>query len=153
MFTRIAIVWSRVRDEQVRLAGRRPDPARVRRRAPLDAHHGAGGAMTARGTSAPLRAFGANEHGNTLASFGIAFPLLAAVVGVGLDYAGAAQARSKMQAVTDAAALYAAREFQMVQANVAKVTAVARNYAQQIQSVAVDVAVDPDALTVRVTLD
>ena len=54
------------------------------------------------------------------------------------------QARGKMQAVTDAAALNAAREFQMVQANVEKVSTVARNYASQIQGAAVDVAVDID---------
>ena len=100
-----------------------------------------------------LRRLAASEGGNTLVSFGIAFPVIAAAVGVGLDYAGAAQTRGKMQAVTDAAALYAAREFQMVQANVDKVSAVARNYASQIQGVAVDVAVDATALTVRVTLD
>ena len=97
--------------------------------------------------------FGADQRGNTLVSFGIAFPLLAAAVGVGLDYAGAASARGKMQAVTDAAALYAAREFQMVQANADKVSAVARNYASQIQGATVDVTVDPTALTVRVTMD
>jgi Flp pilus assembly protein TadG len=100
-----------------------------------------------------LRRFSPDDRGNTLVSFGIAFPMLAAAVGVGLDYAGAAQTRGKMQAVTDAAALYAAREFQMVQANVEKVSAVARNYASQIQGVAVDVAVDTTALTVRVTLE
>jgi len=99
------------------------------------------------------RRFGADARGNTLVSFGIAFPLIAGVVGVGLDYAGAAQARGKMQAVTDAAALNAAREFQMVQANVQKVSTVARNYASQIQGAAVDVAVDIDALTIRVTMD
>jgi Flp pilus assembly protein TadG len=56
------------------------------------------------------------DRGTTLVSFGIAFPLIGGVVG--LDHAGAAQTRGKMHAVTDAAARYAAREFQMVQANV-----------------------------------
>ena len=94
-----------------------------------------------------------DNRGNTLVSFAIAVPIVAGVVGVGLDYAGAASTRSKMQAVADGAALYAAREFQMVQANVEKVTAVARNYAQQLDGVSVDVAVDTKALTVRVTLE
>lgn len=94
-----------------------------------------------------------NERGNTVVSFGIAFPMLAVAVGVGLDYAGAASMRSKMQAVADGAAIYAAREFQMVQANVDKVSAVARNYARQLEGVSVDVGVDTTALTVRVTLE
>ena len=79
--------------------------------------------------------------------------MIAGAVGVGLDYAAAAQTRGKMQAVTDAAALNAAREFQMVQANVEKVSTVARNYASQIQGATVDVAVDITALTIRVTMD
>jgi Flp pilus assembly protein TadG len=102
---------------------------------------------------AALSGLARDTRGNTLVSFAVAFPLVAATVGMGLDYAGAATMRSKMQAVADAAALYAAREFQMVQANAEKVSAVARNYARQIEGVTVDVGVDTNALTVRVTLD
>jgi Flp pilus assembly protein TadG len=94
-----------------------------------------------------------DDHGGTLVTFAIVFPMFAVAVGMALDYAGAATMRSKMQAVTDAAALHAAREFQMVQANVEKVSAVATNYARQLKGVNVDVAVDTSALTVRVTLD
>ena len=98
-------------------------------------------------------ALGRNDCGNTLVSFGIVFPLIAAWSVFGLDHAGAASGAGKRRAVTDAAALYAAREFQIVQANVEKVAAVARQHVRQIDGVAVDVAVDAEQLTVRVTLD
>jgi|GEM_PF-4519983 len=97
--------------------------------------------------------FRESDRGNTIVSFALAFPLLAGAAGVALDYAGAATMRSKMQAIADAAAVYAAREFQMVQANVEKVSAVASNYARQIEGVSVGVKVDTTALTVQVTLD
>lgn len=100
-----------------------------------------------------LGRFRRDDCGNTAVSFAISVPVVAGLVGVGLDYAGAASTRSKMQAVADGAALYAAREFQMVQANVEKVSAVARNYAKQLEGVSVDVGVDAKALMVRVTLE
>ena len=87
----------------------------------------------AAGWWARLRRFMADDRGNTLVSFGVAFPLVAGAVGIGIDYSAAARVRGKMQTVADASALNAAREFQMVQANVDKVSAVARNYAGQIE--------------------
>lgn len=100
-----------------------------------------------------LRSFARSNGGNTIVSFGLAFPVIVGAVGMGLDYGAAAQMRGKMQAIADASALYAAREFQMVQANVEKVSTVARNYAKQIDGAAIDVAVSTTELTVRVTLD
>lgn len=101
-----------------------------------------------------LRAFAADDRANVAVTFGLALPVILGFAGVALDYSGAASMRTKMQAVADSSAINAALEFQMVQANVQKVSAVANNYAQsRIEGATVDVAVNATDLTVRVTLE
>src|SRR6267154_2340823 len=100
-----------------------------------------------------LHRFAGDESANTIATFAIAMPFVLGLVGAGLDYSVAARMRGKMQAVADASAVNAALEFQMAQANISKVTAVARSYAAQIAGAAVDVAVSTSELSVRVTLE
>lgn len=102
---------------------------------------------------AKLKTFRRDARGNTVVTFGIALPFIAAAVGAGLDYSMAARMRSKMQAVADASAINGAREFQMAQANVDKATAVAKSHASQIEGASVDVVVSSSDLTVKVTLE
>src|SRR3977135_4166268 len=86
--------------------------------------------------------FGRDEAGNTMVIFGIAVPVVLGVAGAGLDYSTAASERSRWQAAADSSATGAAKEFQMVQANVEKVTAVAKSYAlSQAEGATIDVLV------------
>src|SRR5262249_49588805 len=122
------------RDAQLRAGA--PGPQRHGGRS-SDVRDGRVMAPPRRSPAAQLRStlsrFGRDERATTVVTFCLALPVVLGAVGMGLDYAMAAQIRGKMQAIADASALYAAREFQMVQANVDKVSAVARNYASQIQ--------------------
>ena len=86
-------------------------------------------------------------------TFAIAMPMIIGAVGIAVDYSLANQTRSKMQAVADAAALSAAREFQMARADPAKISAVAKNFVRaELADVAVDTKIDPRALSVQVQL-
>lgn len=100
-----------------------------------------------------LSKFCRDEAGNTVGIFGIAVPVVLGVAGMTVDYSSAARERGRLQAAADSSATGGAKEFQMVQANVEKVTAVAKSYAlSQVQDATVDVVVDAKELTVRVTL-
>ena len=101
-----------------------------------------------------LRRLAGDRAGNTAVTFAITAPVIFGAVGIGIDLASAVNARSQMQAVADSAAVFAAREFQMAQSNVQKISELARNYAlSQIQGVTVTTSVDAAALKVQVRLE
>jgi len=86
--------------------------------------------------------------------FGIAVPVLFAVVGAAVDYSRAVATRAKMQDVADSAAVIAVREFQMAKTTRDTVAAVARNYVnERLKDVAVTPTVDDKALTVKVVVE
>jgi Flp pilus assembly protein TadG len=95
-----------------------------------------------------------DERANVAMIFGLALPVVAGAVGVAVDYSLAAATRTKMQSVADAAAIYAAREFQMAQSKPDRIMAVAQNYVQsQLSDVFSKTNVDATALTVQVVLE
>jgi Flp pilus assembly protein TadG len=103
--------------------------------------------------SAAWRTFARDYRGNVAIIFGLTLPIVAGAVGLAIDYSGAAMMRSKMQAVADAAAISAAREFQMAKSRPELIAAVATNYAKgQLPDVSADTKVDANALTVQVVL-
>lgn len=101
-----------------------------------------------------LRRFLRDRAGNTAMAFAVTAPVLFGAVGVGIDYASALNMRARMQAVADAAAVSAAREFQMAQSNAPKISEIARNYVvSQIDGVAVTIDVDAPNLKIGVRLE
>ena len=103
--------------------------------------------------SAAWRTFARDRRGNVAIIFGLTLPIVAGAVGLAIDYSGAAMMRSKMQAVADAAAISAAREFQMAKSRPELIAAVAANYVKgHLADVSTDTKVDANALTVQVVL-
>jgi hypothetical protein len=99
------------------------------------------------------RAFGCDRGANVAIIFALTLPVMIAAVAAAVDYSLANATRTKMQAVADAAAIFAAREFQMAQSNPSLITAVAQNYVQsQFNDIAAKTTVDTSALTVHVDL-
>jgi len=100
------------------------------------------------------RGFVRDRRANVMLTFALALPVLVAAAAVAVDYSFAPSTRTKMQAVADGAALYAARELQMAQTNSARIVAVAQNYVNsRLNDVSANTKVDTSALTVRVDLD
>ncbi len=105
------------------------------------------------GRSAAWRTFARDRRGNVAIIFGLTLPIVAGAVGLAVDYSGAAMMRSKMQAVADAAAISAAREFQMAKSRPELIAAAAANYVKgHLADVSTDTKVDANALTVQVVL-
>jgi Flp pilus assembly protein TadG len=95
-----------------------------------------------------------DEKANVAITFGLALPVVAGAVGVAVDYSLAAATRSKMQSVADAAAIYAAREFQMAQSKPERIAAVAEGFVNsQLKDVFSKASVNATALTVQVVLE
>jgi Flp pilus assembly protein TadG len=105
-------------------------------------------------TFSSWRGFARDERANIAVMFGLAFPVVVGAVGVAVDYSFANATKSKMQSVADAAALSAAREFQMAQSNPDRITAVAESYVKsQLKDVSSRTKVDTSELTVQVVLE
>jgi Flp pilus assembly protein TadG len=103
---------------------------------------------------APWRRLARDQRANVAIIFGLALPVVAGAVGVAVDYSSAAMMRSKMQAVADAAAISAAREFQMARSRPEVIVAIAQNYAKgHMPDVTANTTVDANALTVQVVLE
>jgi Flp pilus assembly protein TadG len=101
-----------------------------------------------------LRSLLRDRAGNSAVAFALTAPVLFGLGGLAIDYAGAVSVRAKMQAVADAAAIQAAREFQMAQSSAQKIATIARNYVtSQLTGVGVTTEVDAPALKVRVKLE
>ena len=102
----------------------------------------------------PRRSLARCEAGNVAITFAFLLPLVLGAVASAVDYTRAATQRSKMQAAADAAAISSAREFQMALAQPEKIAKIAENYVMAaLKEVAVNVNVDPKALTVRVRVE
>src|SRR5712691_6560409 len=100
------------------------------------------------------RGFIRDQRANVMLTFALALPVILGAAAIAVDYSFAASTRTKMQAVADAAALFAARELQMAQTNSDRIVAVAQNYVKsQLNDVSARTKVDTGALTVRVDLD
>lgn len=94
------------------------------------------------------------ERASTLTTFAVALPVLLGVVAMGIDYAGAAFMKTKMQRVADDAAVMSARQLQLATSTADKVSASAQSYvAARFGGATTTVDVDTKALTVRVQLD
>jgi Flp pilus assembly protein TadG len=103
---------------------------------------------------AAWRGFARDQRANVAITFGLALPVVAGFVGVAVDYTAAAAVRSKMQTIADAAAIYAAREFQMAKSKPERIAAVAESYVKsQLPDVTTQTKVDASALTVQVVLE
>src|SRR5262245_10096811 len=95
-----------------------------------------------------------DESGNAGLLFALLLPVVLGASGLGIDYVRAASARTRMQAVADAAAISSARELQMAKAEPDKIAAIATSYVtSQLDDVRVQAKVDADALTVQVILE
>jgi Flp pilus assembly protein TadG len=100
------------------------------------------------------RRFACDETAATAVIFGLAVPVLFGSVGVAVDYSMASATRTRMQAVADAAAINAVREFQVARATEASVAAVAQSYVtSQMSDVAVSTNVNEQAMTVKVVVE
>jgi Putative Flp pilus-assembly TadE/G-like len=100
------------------------------------------------------RAFRRDRSANAALTFGLAAPVLFGMVAVAVDYSRAAAGKSKLQAVADGAALYAAREFQMAQSKPEVIVAAALNYARsQAPDAQANAIADPSSYTVNVVLE
>jgi len=94
------------------------------------------------------------QGGNVAVAFATMLPVVMGSAGLAVDYMRGATLQSRMQAVADAAALSSARELQMARSNPDKIVALATSYVTtQLSDVSVVTRVDPDALTVQVTLE
>jgi Putative Flp pilus-assembly TadE/G-like len=95
-----------------------------------------------------------DQAGNVAITFATTLPLMLGALAAAVDYSSAANQRSKLQAAADAAAISSAREFQMALAQPDKIARIAEDYVKsRLSDVAVNVAVDPKALTVRVRIE
>ncbi|MCC6778145.1 MAG: pilus assembly protein [Hyphomicrobiales bacterium] len=106
-----------------------------------------------RRAGASVEAMARDAGANAAVTFGIVLPVVVAAVGVAVDYSFAAAARSKMQPIADAAAIAAAREMQMAQANATRLIAIVDSYVQsQLKDTSSKTAVDFTKYTVQVDL-
>lgn len=110
-----------------------------------------------------FRRWCADRRGSTATTFAVAAVGLLGISGAAIDYSNVSEARAKIQAAADAAALAGAKEFRLGNANVQTVTNVARNFGlTYLHSQGVSTAggaatitptIDTTAKTVTVTVD
>lgn len=79
-----------------------------------------------------LRSFQRNESGNIAITVAIAVPVLLGAVSVGVDLTSLNQSKTQLQSIADSAALAAAREMRLGNANQQTIDQVARNYVNSI---------------------
>src|SRR5262245_15957164 len=72
-----------------------------------------------------LRALARCNAGGILGTFGVVTPILLMGIAAAVDYGMFARGQSRLQAQVDAAAIAAAREMQLAQANTSRIAAVA----------------------------
>jgi len=80
-------------------------------------------------TGKTLRRLTADQTGGVALMFGLMLPLLVGMAGAGVDYASLSTQRAKLQAVADAAALAAAREFRLGNASITTLNQAAHSHA------------------------
>jgi Flp pilus assembly protein TadG len=99
-----------------------------------------------------LRALARCSAGGVLSTFGIVTPILLMGIAAAVDYGMFEGGRSRLQAQVDAAAIAAAREMQLAQANTSKIAAVAESFVHNAAPDAtVTTRVDIAALKVTVS--
>ncbi len=104
--------------------------------------------------------FGRDRSGGTLVTFALVGAALVGGTGAAVDYANISTQKRGLQAAADAAAINAAREFRLGNADAATIALVARTYAQAaLTNVKVQSSVQPSVdmtlktVTVRITAD
>jgi Flp pilus assembly protein TadG len=100
-----------------------------------------------------LRDFRRDREASVVMLFGLMLPVLVICVAMATDYALMINVQTKMQSAADSAAVAAARELQLANADSPRVTAVAEGYVRStLPEVAVETSVEPSLGIVRVRL-
>ena len=100
----------------------------------------------------PLRALARSTAGGVLAIFGLVTPVLLMGIAAAVDYGMFERGRGRLQAQVDAAAIAAAREMQMAQADTVRIAAVAEHFVHSSEPQAsVATRVNAKAMSVTVS--
>jgi Flp pilus assembly protein TadG len=99
----------------------------------------------------PLRALARSTAGGVLAIFGLVTPVLLMGIAAAVDYGMFERGRGRLQAQVDAAAIAAAREMQMAQADSTRIAAVAEHFVRSSEPQA-SVATHVNATAMSVTV-